>query len=341
MRITPESVRVTAVVLSYNRPHCLRESLLALTRQNYPAVRIVVVDNRSPASGQVAEVAAAFAGVELIRNAANLGFTGGMNAGVAAATGRYVLLIEDDIVAEPTCIAALVKCLESHPEVAMCSGVMHNRSDGSIRCAGGEMRLGSRFEKRVIGEGRKDLEGRNQPFLVSYLPGALLLARLDDFRRWGGFREDFFMYHEDDELCLRILKAGGRLAVVPAARVDHFDPPAKPCPRWLEIMKLRNFFRLNLLHAPAASLPGFVCRYAVWQLLLEALRRPSRALLRTQALFDTLVRLPGLLLNRRRLRQTMAASVDSWPGGRSAAADWDVASAAAASLPQGPEDHVS
>ena len=81
----------------------------------------------------------------------------------------------------------------------MCSGVMHNRSDGSIRCAGGEMRLGSRFEKRVIGEGGKDLEGRNQPFLVSYLPGALLCARLgDDFRRWGGFREDFFMYHEDD-----------------------------------------------------------------------------------------------------------------------------------------------
>ena len=35
-------------------------------------------------------------------------------------------------------------------------------------------------------------------------------------------------------------------------------------------MKLRNFFRLNLLHAPAASLPGFVCRYAVWQLLSEA-----------------------------------------------------------------------
>ena len=81
MRMTPDSPNVTAVVLSYNRPHYLRESLLALTRQTHPAMRIVVVDNRSPASGKVADVAAAFPGVELIRNASNLGFTGGMNAG--------------------------------------------------------------------------------------------------------------------------------------------------------------------------------------------------------------------------------------------------------------------
>ena len=37
------------------------------------------------------------------------------------------------------------------------------------------------------------------------------------------------------------MKAGGRLAVVPAARVDDFDPPAKPCPHHSKVMKLRNF----------------------------------------------------------------------------------------------------
>ena len=299
--MTPENPSVTAVVLSHNRPHYLRESLLALTRQTYPAARIVVVDNRSPASDKVAEVAAAFPGVELIRHGANLGFTGGMNAGVAAATGRYVLLIEDDIVADRECLAELVRAMEADPRVGLCGALMFNRGDGSIRCAGGELSLGTRYGKRIVGAGERDQGQFAAPYSVSYLPGALLLARLEDMRRWGGFRDDFFMYHEDDELCLRILKEGRTIAVAPRAKVSHFDPKPGPCPVWLDYVKTRNFFRLYLLHAPASVLPAFLVRYVAWQFLREAFRLRPRSLVVLGAFLDALARSPWLLWDRGRL----------------------------------------
>ena len=216
----PDNPSVTAVVLSYNRPQYLRESLQALARQTRPASRIVVVDNRSPASEEVAETVAEFAGVEFICNPDNLGFTGGMNVGIAAATGEYVLLIEDDITADADCLAELVRCMEADPRIGLCGATMFNRGDGSIRCAGGELSLGARYGKRIL-----TCERSAAPYPVSYLPGALLLARRDDLRRWGGFRDDFFMYYEDDELCLRVLKECRTIVVAPRAKVSHFDPP--------------------------------------------------------------------------------------------------------------------
>jgi GT2 family glycosyltransferase len=288
---------VTAVVLSYNRPDYLRESLIALALQTRPADRAIVVDNRSPASDKVAEVVAGFRGVELIRNAGNLGFTGGMNVGIAAATGKYVLLIEDDITADAECLGRLVACMESDPRIGLCGAVMFNRGDGTVRCAGGELSLGARYGKRIFGAAECD----GLPRRVSYLPGALLLARRDDLRRWGGFRDDFFMYHEDDELGLRVLKEGRTIVVAPGAKVSHFDPAPGPSPAWLDYIKLRNFYRLYLLHAPAAVLPGFLARYTAWQFLREALRLRPRCLLVLAVALDTLARSPWLLRDRLRM----------------------------------------
>ena len=292
-----ETPTVSVVVLSFNRPQYLRESLQAIRAQTYPASRVVVVDNHSPASDRVAELVATFPEIDLIRNSSNLGFTGGMNIGIAAATSKYVLLIEDDITTDPACLGELVRCMEADPRVGLCGAIMFNRGDGSVRCAGGELSLGSRYGKRIFGAGERDAASR----AVSYLPGALMLARLDDLRRWGGFRDDFFMYYEDDELCLRVLKEGRAIVVAPRAKVSHFDPEPGPCPAWLGYVKVRNFFRLYLLHAPMSVLPGFLARYVVWQFVCEVCRLRPSSLLVLAAALDTLARSPWLLRDRRRL----------------------------------------
>ena len=318
-----DSPPITVVVLSYNRPEYLRESLRALAAQTYPAARVVVVDNRSAASGRVAEVVAGFPGVELIRNPTNLGFTGGMNAGIAAATGKYVLLIEDDIVADRNCVAELVRCMEADPDVGLCGGVMFNRGDGAVRCAGGELSLGTRDGKRIF-----TADDAPTPYFVSYLPGALLTARLEDLRRWRGFRPDFFMYHEDDELCVRVRKAGRRIAVAPGAKVHHFDPEPGKCPTWLEYIKVRNFLRLYLLHAPASVLPAFLGRYVAWEFVREAFRLRPRCLLVLGAFLDTVFRSPWLLRDRCRRPAgglaTTAPSSDVAPQGHSSHAGMHV-----------------
>src|SRR5947209_6307903 len=100
---------VSVVVLSYERPALLREALRSLAAQSYAPREIIVVDNRSTVSDEVARVAAEFPSVRLIRNRENVGYAAGMNRGIAEAACEYVYLTEDDITLDRDCIRRLVE----------------------------------------------------------------------------------------------------------------------------------------------------------------------------------------------------------------------------------------
>jgi N-acetylglucosaminyl-diphospho-decaprenol L-rhamnosyltransferase len=276
---------VSVVVLSHNRPALLGEALDSVLAQTYREMEVTVVDNPSPSSAEVARVASARGGVRLLANRSNEGYTGGMNRGLRGASAPYVLLTEDDIVLEPDCVARLVAHMEAHPSIMLAAPVILNRGAGTIRCAGAEVTLGGVYRKRVYGAGEADAGQFREPFEVGQLDGAVLLARADFLRALGGFREEFFMYAEVVELCLRATKAGGRLAVVPRARVSHFEPRGGEAgAAGLDFHRLKNFFALYLLHAPARVLPEFCCRYV----LLGALRTLSGRGAARRAFFSAL-----------------------------------------------------
>lgn len=286
---------VSVVCLSFNRPHLLREALASIRAQTHPPTEVLVVDNRSERSGEVASVVGEFPEFTLLANPSNHGYTGGMNAGLRAATGEFVVLTEDDITLAPDAIRAVIERVAARPEVGIVGGLMLNKTAGTVRCAGGELRLGSRFHLRVIGEGDADGGRFAEPFAVTYLPGAFLAARRQVWEQLGGFRERYFAYMEDVDLCLRAVRAGWTLEVVPAARVWHADPPADArTPDWLQVLKLQNLLRCYLLNAPAGVLPAFLARFAVWELV----RQPGRWN-RLVALVRTARELPSLLRERR------------------------------------------
>lgn len=291
---------VSVVCLSYKRPHLLREALASLAVQTHPLHELIVVDNRSERSGEVAAVVEEFPAARLLANAKNLGFTGGMNSGLQAATGEYVVLTEDDITLAPGAIRAVVEHLSVHPRVGLVGGLMLNKQSGTIRCAGGRVRLGSRFELDVIGESAVDTGQFAEPFAVSYLPGAFLAARRSVWERLGGFRERYYLYMEDVDLCVRAAAAGYTLATVPAARVYHADPPAdaEP-PPWLRRLKYQNLLRLYLLNAPGRVLPAFLARYALWEPLRHLVEFSGDGMLVVGAVFQTAVELPSMLCERR------------------------------------------
>jgi GT2 family glycosyltransferase len=251
--------RVSVVMLSYNRPQMLREALEGLRQQTYPADRLelLVVDNRSSASDEVARVVAEFPRVRLVANAENLGFTGGMNAGIRASTGELVYLTEDDIVLHPDNVAELVKYMESDPGAGVVSGVMHDKESGKIWFAGGFVTLGARFDIRMPGRYEADAGQLTRPFPVTYLSGSSMLARRDFWTKLGGFREDFFMYCEDVEISLRVRRLGRDLVIVPTARSSHFAPKPGPDSPFLTFHKCKNVFAVYALHARARVLPRF------------------------------------------------------------------------------------
>lgn len=269
--VTAEDPVLSVVVLSYDRPAYLREALGALVAQRIARREIVVVDNRSASSDAVADVVAGFPEVRLLALSANLGFTGGMNVGLAQATGRYVLLTEDDIVVQPGCLEAFLESSRRGRDRAVLTGVILDDGTRRIRCAGGEVALGPPFRMQVIGAGEDLAAVRDEPYQVSFAPGALLFLPRDALRTLGGFRAEYFMYFEDVELCLRAQRLGIPITVVPSARVVHLPPGAGPASSQIEYHKVKNLLATYFLHARLSALPSVIARYV----LLEAVRRLS------------------------------------------------------------------
>jgi len=297
------SPTVSVVVLSYERPALLREALRSLAAQSYAPSEIILVDNRSRASEEVARVAAEFPRVMLIRNRENLGYAAGMNRGIKEAACEYVYLTEDDITLERDCIRQLVEYARGCAGDRLVSPLMYDRSAGTIRCAGGEVSLGGVYRRKTYGEGERDAGQYAQPFDVTYVDGACMFARADFLRRAGGFREEFFMYVEAVELCVRVARAGGRMTVVPAAKVYHTEPPprANHAPEF-DFHRYKNLFSLYMLHAPARCLPEFFSRYALLALARAALGRGGDTKMLLKALLWTARRAPSLLKERRGAR---------------------------------------
>ena len=258
---------LTAVVLSYDRPSYLRRALASLVEQPVRDREILVVDNPSASSREVASVVAGFPEARLVPLPANVGFTGGMNAGIARATGRHILLTEDDIVLRPGCLEALLARVDAAgPRIL--TGVMLDEGTTRVRAAGGEVDLGPPFRMRVTAAGADVASVASAPYAASFAPGAFLFLSREVLAVLGGFRSDFFMYMEDVELCLRARRLGIGIEVVPAARVEHLGPTSQGS-RALEFHKVKNLLATYLLHAPLAALPSVAVRYGV----LDAPRR--------------------------------------------------------------------
>src|SRR5208282_5049611 len=80
------------------------------------SMEIIVVDNAS-ADGTAEMVEARFPGVKLIRSSENLGFAKGNNVAIRQCCGRYIALVNPDVIVFPGCLDALADFLEANPKV--------------------------------------------------------------------------------------------------------------------------------------------------------------------------------------------------------------------------------
>jgi hypothetical protein len=92
------------------------------------------------------------------------------------------------------------------------------------------------------------------------------------------------------------------MAIVPRAKVYHIEPSPGAVSPELQFHKIKNFFSLYLLHAPARVLPEFICRYAIWNILRTMLKSRELSGPSLRALLWVLKRTPALLMERRRTR---------------------------------------
>lgn len=190
---------------------------------------IWVVDNGSH-DGSVEAVAHHFPAVHIIANPENHGFAAANNQALRVSSGRYALLLNSDTIAYPGSIERLVDFADSQPRAGLVGGLLLN-PDGSFQYSfatfpslSSELLSASGLGERLIFRGFPSYppQRSQQVRQVQVIPGACMLARRSAVQQVGLMDEDYFMYSEEPDWCLRMQRAGWQIWYLPAARIMHY-----------------------------------------------------------------------------------------------------------------------
>lgn len=219
---------VSVVIVSFNTAALLADCLSSLY-EKHAGAEVIVVDNCS-ADGSVQLVATRFPQVRLIANEDNRGFAAANNQAMRIASGRYIFLLNPDTAVQGDAVAKLVGFLEANPGVAIAGAQLRN-PDGTFqhsafRFPGLLMTFFDFFpinyrlaNSRLNGRYPKPRDGR--PLEIDHPLGAAMMVRREAIDDVGMLDEQFFMYCEEVDWCLRMKKKGWRLYCLPEAGIIH------------------------------------------------------------------------------------------------------------------------
>ena len=238
---SPADMTVDVIVVNFNTKELLRQSLRSLHASRHPIQRIVVVDNAS-ADGSADMVRADFPDVILLRQRENLGFARANNAAFEICDADSLLLLNSDAQVSPGALGVLVAELASDDRVGMVGPVLVD-NDGHVQYEGGRRdpsiigefgnitHLNVRLPRSAFGRYLMNDWDHRSTQDVEVLSGACMLIRSSALAGCL-FRDDFFMYGEDVELCQRLRAATWRVRYVAEAEVLHRGAATSGAVRW-------------------------------------------------------------------------------------------------------------
>jgi N-acetylglucosaminyl-diphospho-decaprenol L-rhamnosyltransferase len=281
---------LSAVIVTYNSLPWIERSLESLEGAG---AEVIVVDHGST-DGTLELVRERFADARVIEQE-NRGFGGGMNAGMRAASGDYLLLLNPDAWILGDGLAKLVSFAEEHPEAGVV-GPKLLHPDGSLqRSVRGfptPWRLATEFfflrkvapRSRILNAFHGGPADHESVYEAEWLGGACLLVRRAALDAVGGFDESFFLFSEEVDWCYRFRQAGWKVLFYPGTEVVHVIGASYDPARYSELV-LSHVRFLRKHHGPheaerarrvlvvALVLRGLVFRGARGRMFREAARR--------------------------------------------------------------------
>jgi GT2 family glycosyltransferase len=314
---------VSVIVVNWNGLAYLPECLDSLAAQSYGALEVIVVENGST-DGSVEYLRGQPADrLRLVESPSNLGFAGGNNLGIRASKGAYLALLNNDAVADPHWVEALVSAAEADPGVGMCASRIYVWRRPDLLDGAGLLVSGDGIGR---GRGRHERDGERYEREADVLlpSGCAALYRRSMLDAIGLFDEDFFAYCEDTDLGLRARIGGWRCRYVPGALVrHHYSGSTSPHSPFKAFHVERNRIWVVVKCFPAGmaamSLVYTVARYAL-QVYSAIISRGAAAKLAAaqspwalagivvRAWVAALVRLPEMWRRRRAIRSTSKIS---------------------------------
>lgn len=220
--------KVSVTLLNWNGRNFLKDCVDSVLNQTYDEIEIIVVDNAS-SDGSVEWLKEHYGDkIMIIENPENLGFSRGMNVGIKAAGGAYIIPLNFDVIMETDFVEKMVESVEAGDRVGSVSGkLLRFSSSGRSKIIDSTGHL--IFNNRYVinrGEDREDEGQFESRDLVFGTCGAVPLYKktmLDDIAYEGQYYDEaFFIMLEDVDIDWRAQLRGWQCAYAPTAVAYHY-----------------------------------------------------------------------------------------------------------------------
>ena len=222
MQISSISPSVYIIILNWNGYEDTLECLQSVSKINFINYKIIIVDNGSD-TDEIDKLVIDFPQVKLIKSKDNLGFSGGNNLALdysIKAGCDFVLLLNNDTIVEPDFLNNLIDNFLKDDKVGIAVPKINYYSNPKIVWyAGG-------YFSKLKGTGFSignlaPKEKYNENKYVTFATGCCLLIDINVLKETGLMDENYFLYLEDTDLCLRVLNAKYKILYVGSALIYH------------------------------------------------------------------------------------------------------------------------
>lgn len=256
-----QDIEVSIITVGMNHLKLLKNYLHSMYEVSMPIVsfELIYVDNCSN-DGSIAYIHQNYPQVKIIENKTIRGFATNNNLGVKNSRGKYILILNPDIILLPGSIDKLYCHLKQNESIGILVPKLLN-VDLSIQFSVRKFMNFKIMFQRFINKGKDNLKSKiTQDYLlknfdrdktqpIDWALGAAMFLTREWFDQLKGFDEGYFLYVEDVDICLRNWKLGKPVVYFPESVFIHAHQRSSSI-GWnkTKLIHIKSMFRLFLKH---------------------------------------------------------------------------------------------
>ena len=240
---------ISIIIINYNSfgllKNCLKSISIHFQNENS---EVIVIDNAST-EGDVKDVTKQFENIKLIKNKKNVGFAAANNQGIKLASGKYILLLNNDTELVEDSVSKVYQFLESTSEKLFIGCKLVNQDKTHQESVSDFPALLNTFmesfflykifpQKKVFNKFYLNYKNITEPVETDVIKGAFMFCDAESLKKLGGFDERFFFYSEEVDLCKRFKESGGKVIYFPLTSIYHYEGSGSATNLWFRFKNL-------------------------------------------------------------------------------------------------------
>jgi len=217
-----KGICVSFLIVNWNGKHLLDDCIQSIQNLNFPKnqMEIILIDNGSK-DGSYEFIRNKYPQIKIIRLQKNYGFPEANNYGIKVAKGKYIAMVNNDVVLDRNWIKFLIEKMEKNKKIAAIGGKVLLWNEKNPAYNHNNQILCSWVKINPI-TGLSYNFTYDLPYhKVDYLSGSAMLLRNSIFNKIGLFDKDYFAYYEETEIAARLIRIGKWVVYHPQAICWH------------------------------------------------------------------------------------------------------------------------